>query len=363
MNYLIDTNSGKAAYIQLYEMLRRYIVSGVYEPGSKLPSKRTLSLDAGVSLITVEHAMEMLTEEGYVESRERSGYFVIYRKCDFGDEPVSEKSHHETVRHETLGEEDISLDLLAKTMRKVILDYGDRILEKSPNKGCLELRDAIRRYLFRSRGIVVTNEQIFIGSGSEYLYGIISGLFSDKKRFAVEDPSYEKIAMVYHSNGKQVIPLKIEARGIPTGILNSTKADILHVTPFHSFPSGATADVSKRNEYIQWANRNNAYIIEDNYDSELTVSRKAEESLLSMDMDKVIYMNTFSKTIANSVRVGYMILPTGILPLFDEKFGKYSCTVPVFEQLVLTELIDSGNFERHINRVRRARRNNMTERE
>lgn len=361
MQYLIDETNKKAVYIQMYELLRRDIVAGVYEFGGKLPSKRTLAYDSGVSIITVEHAVEMLIEEGYVEPRERSGYFVIYKKSDFGEEPALSSATTRKINHISSETEDISVNLMSKTMRKVLLDYGEQILEKSPNKGCIELRDAIRKYLYRSRGILVENEQIFVGSGAEYLYGIISGLFADKKNFVIESPCYEKIPMVYESNGKNIIPLKLESRGIPTRILNQTTGDILHVTPFHSFPTGATADVSKRNEYIQWAKKNNAYIIEDNFDSELTVSRKTEESLLSMDDERIIYLNTFSKTIANSIRVGYMILPGKLLPLFEEKYGKYSCTVPVFEQLFLAELINSGNFERHINRIRRARRNAITE--
>lgn len=359
MNYVIDAKAKEPAYYQIYEMVKKDILEGVYPLGTKLPSKRILSSETGVSTITVEHALGLLAEEGYIESRERSGYFIIYRKSDFGAEnemqgqiknapKASQIAHHR--------QEDVSLDLISKTMRKVLLDYGERILEKSPNYGAIELRDEIRMYLARSRGIHVDLDQVIIGSGAEYLYGLIAGMFEEKKRFAIEDPSYEKIALVYKGSGKKVLPLAIGSRGIPTELLVGLKADILHVTPFHSFPSGATADVSKRNEYLEWARKNDAYVIEDNYDSELTVSRKAEEPLFSMDKERVIYVNTFSKTIASSARVGYMILPKGLLPKYEERFGRYSCTVPVLEQFLIAELIRSGNYERHINRIKRARR-------
>ena len=132
---------------------------------------------------------------------------------------------------------------------------------------------------------------------------------------------------------------------------------MLHITPFNSFPSGITASVSKRREYLRWADQRQAFIIEDNYDSELTVSRKNEDTVFSMaENGQVIYLNTFSRTVAPAIRVGYMVLPERLLGEFEKKLGFYSCTVPVFEQYVLTELLNGGDFERHINRVRRARR-------
>ena len=144
---------------------------------------------------------------------------------------------------------------------------------------------------------------------------------------------------------------------IRTRALAATEATVLHITPFHSFPSGITASVSKRHEYLQWAEKRDAYIVEDNFDSELTISKKNEDTVFSLaKRGNVIYLNTFSQTIAPSVRIGYMVLPKELLEMFDKKLGFYSCTVPVFEQYVLAELMNNGDFERHINRVRRARR-------
>ena len=145
--------------------------------------------------------------------------------------------------------------------------------------------------------------------------------------------------------------------GIQSDLLQKSSATVLHITPFNSYPSGITAGVSKRMEYLRFARERGGYIIEDNYDSELTVSRKNEDTVFSMAKDgSVIYLNTFSKTVAPSMRVGYMVLPEKLLGAFKEKLGFYACTVPVFEQYVLSELITSGDFERHINRVRRKRR-------
>lgn len=150
------------------------------------------------------------------------------------------------------------------------------------------------------------------------------------------------------------------SRGIPTAELQRSKARILHITPFNSYPSYVTADASKRREYLKWASERGGILIEDNYQSELTVSKKNEETIFSLsETGNVIYLNTFSRTIAPSLRVGYMLLPQNILEAFNEKLGFYSCTVSVFEQYVLSELIESGEFERHINRIRRQRRKEL----
>lgn len=359
MRYRIDKESRKTAYMQLYEAIRHDIVAGLYPYGKKLPSKRLLSEEVGVSVITVEHTYSILCDEGYVESRERSGYFVIYREGDFispetADAPITHtppQSNTHTVKST------VPYSVISKTMRRVLLDYNDKILIKSPSHGCAELRSAISSYLARSSGITVRPEQIIIGSGAEYLYSLIVQLLGRDRIYAIEDPSYDKIRRVYRANGARCDMLGLGSNGIKTSELHRTSATVLHITPHNSFPSGITASASKRIEYIRWAKQRGGYIIEDNYDSELTVSRKNEDTVYSLCGDgRVIYLNTFSNTIAPSIRVGYMVLPEAMLPEFEQKLGFYSCTVPVFEQYVLAQLLSSGDFERHINRIRRAKR-------
>lgn len=357
MKYSIDTQSGKAAYMQLYEQLKRDIVGGVYAYGSKLPSKRLLAEESGVSVITVEHAYGILCDEGYTEARQRSGYFVVYKRGDFpGSYQAPQKSPAPSrVSHQ--GHTSFPFSVLAKTMRKVLSEYGEDILDRSPNRGCGELRLAICAYLARSQGISVSENQIIIGSGAEYLYSLIVQLLGTDRVYAIEDPSYEKIRRVYELGGARVDALKLGQDGILTKELGRTDATVLHITPFNSFPSGITAGVSKRMEYLAFVKERGGYIIEDNYDSELTVSKKNEDTVFSLSDDgSVIYLNTFSRTIAPSMRVGYMVLPEKLLAEFEQKLGFYACTVPLFEQYVLSELLDSGDFERHINRVRRQRR-------
>ena len=355
MKYRIEKGSPQSAYLQLYHQLRGDIVSGVYPNGKKLPSKRLLAEQTGVSVITVEHAYAILCDEGYLEPRERSGYFVSYSAADCF--PVAEPDSVRQLPSARDLADDFPFSVLAKTMRRVLSEYGESILVKSPNNGCTELRKAIAAYLARCRGINVAPSQIVIGSGAEYLYGLIVQLLGRERVFALENPSYEKIRRVYLANGVTCDMLRLGSDGIRTSELARTDASVLHVTPFHSFPSGITASAGKRSEYIRWAHSRGGYIVEDDFDSEFTLSSKAEDTLFSLEPKRsVLYLNTFSKTIAPSMRLGYMVLPESLTDAFEQSVGFYSCTVPVFEQYVLAELLSNGDFERHINRVRRRRR-------
>lgn len=353
MRYRLESASGKAAYLQLYEQLRADIVGGVYAYGGKLPSKRLLAEESGVSVVTVEHAYAILEDEGYLLSRQRRGYFVIYRDNEtFSAAPISTAK----LRPAPQGtESEFPFSVLAKTMRRVLADYGEAIMVKSPNCGCMELREQICAYLARSNGISVTPQQVVLGSGAEYLYTILAQLLGKERLFAIESPCYEKIQSVYTAAGVRYEALPLGPDGIESTALEGSGASVLHVTPFHSYPSGVSADASKRQEYLRWAEKRGGYVIEDNYDSELTVSKKHEDTLFSQS-NRVLYLNTFSHTIAPSMRVGYLLLPMSILDEFTEKLGFYSCTVPVFEQYVLAELLRNGDFERHIHRTRRKRR-------
>lgn len=356
MKYIIDREK-RPIYIQIYKQIRDDIINGVFTYNSKLPSKRLLANELKVSTVTVEHAYALLCEEGYAASSERSGFFVTFRYSDgFASSEISVTSKQHSENTLSLYP-NFPVSLLSKTMRKVLSDYYDVILEKSPNKGCFEFRDAIRRYLARNRGINVAVEQIVAGSGAEYLYGLIVDLFGKNKVYGIESPSYDKIEKIYRTSGVTYELLPLANDGIDSAALANSGADILHTTPYRSFPSGITASASKRHEYLRWAENGERFIIESDYGSEFSVSSQPTETLFALsESDNVIYMNTFSKTISPSMRVGYMVLPKQLVEPFEDKLGFYSCTVPTFEQYVLTELINSGGFERHINRVRRNKR-------
>ncbi len=346
-------------YLQLYKLIRDDIIAENYPYHTKLPSKRSLAEEIGVSTITVEHAYSLLCDEGYVEARERSGFVVIFRKTD-GFAASATLSTEHSLQQTDGAYPDFPLSVLSKTMRKVLSEHGNLLLEKSPNCGCDALRNAIRHYLARNRGIQVEAEQIVIGAGSEYLYGLIVELLGRHRIYAIETPSYKKIEQVYRATEITYESLVLTSSGIDSNALAKTKADVLHTTPYRSYPSGVTATASKRYEYIRWSAQGDRYIIEDDFESEFSVSTKPAETLFALsETDHVIYLNTFSKTISPSLRAGYMVLPKHLVGRFQENLGFYSCTVPTFMQYVLAELINNGDFERHINRVRRKKRKEL----
>lgn len=356
MKYTID-KTARPVYLQIYKQVRQDIVNGIYPFGVKLPSMRLLCDELSVSTVTVEHAYALLCDEGYAEARERSGFVVIFRKDDSFATAADIAPRRMPVEHSKHDYPDFPFSVLSKTMRSIMSDYAEDILERSPGTGCLELREAIRQYLARNRGIGVSSEQIVIGSGSEYLYHIIIELLGKRRIFGIESPSYKKIEQVYRAAGARYELLALSHDGIDSAALLSTRASIIHTTPYRSFPTGITASANKRHEYIRWSSQSGRMIIEDDFESEFSISSKPEDTLYSLsEYDNVIYMNTFSKTISPALRVGYMVMPKPLVSEFERKLGFYSCTVPTFEQLVIAQLINNGDFERHINRVRRSLR-------
>ena len=362
--------------MQLYRKMREGIVSGAWACGARLPSKRTLAAENGVSIVTVQHALSLLCDEGYAESRERSGHYVIYRAGDLyalpegrthaaaspsalPPAPGTGGSGADAAQQDSASAEDVPhfpSSVLTRAMRKVMAEQGEKLLVKSPNSGLPALKEALSAYLMRSRGIRVREDQIVIGSGAEYLYGVVVQLLGRERLYALEDPSYEKLRRVYEMNGARTELLAMGSDGILSSALEKSRAAVLHVTPYNSWPSGVTASASKRAEYIRWAAARGAYVVEDDYDSEFTLLSKPEDTLFSLDPSRCLYLNTFSRTVAPSLRAGYLLLPAELVPVYEERSGFISCTVPVFEQYLLAELIGSGDFERHVNRVRRQRR-------
>ena len=350
MNYSIEKHSGESAYLQLFRQLRADIVSGLLPTGTKLPSKRSFAEELGISVITVEHALALLCDEGYVLSRPRSGFYVCFGGAAA---PPAPRARLEDMSVREGAPPDFPFSLWAKTMRAVLSDYDRRILDRCPSKGCYDLRLALSAWLGRSRGLSVSPEQIVVGSGAEYLYGLIVQLLGRERPFALEDPCYGQIRRVYEANGARCLALPMGEDGIESAALAGCEAGVLHVTPYHSYPSGVTASAAKRHEYALWAQSRDAFIVEDDYDAEFASLRRRIETICSLAPERVLYVNTFSKILAPSMRTGFLVLPEALLPRYREKLGFYSCTVPVFDQLVLAEFISQGHLERYINRRKR----------
>mgnify|MGYP004697760011 FL=1 len=364
-------------YVKVYNSVKKDIVNKNLLYGEKLPSKRNAAFIFGVSVITVERAYAALASEGYIDSKEKSGYFVTYSpdmftvkrgktEENFNINKLSLKEEEKNaVGNEA--EEYFPFSVYASAVRAVLNDYGESLMKRTDGSGAKVLKTAIKNYLKVYKNIETAEKNIIIGAGAEYLYGLIVELIGKNKVFAVETPSYGGIKKTYLSMGMKVEELALRADGIDSGELERSRADVLHVTPYKSYPTMISATASKRAEYLRHVCKTGGYIVEDDYESEFSNIAKPTETLFgeaaeqSENSDKkarVIYVNTFTKTICPSVRVAYMILPGDLADEYYKKFGFRSCPVPSLEQYVVAKILSDGSFIRHINRVRRTRRQN-----
>lgn len=364
LTYSFEYKGKDSLYEYLYKQIKNDILSYKLSPGEKLPSKRAFAKHLNISTITVENAYNQLTAEGYIYSVPKSGFYV----SDISStKPLEDRR---PVRDEVniASKDEIFADftsnstvadtfpyaLWAKTMRQIMSDYEHKLMVRSPYAGIKELRLAIADYLYQFRGMAVEPEQIVIGAGTEYLYGMLIQLLGRDKKYAVEDPGYQKITRIYQANQVDCCHIPMDDSGVNIIALENAGADILHISPSHHFPTGIVTPVSRRYELLSWAAKSrDRYIIEDDYDSEFRLVGKPIPSLQSIDVaDKVIYMNTFSKSLSSTIRISYMVLPQSLVGLYNDRLGFYSCTVPNFEQYTLYRFIEQGHLEKHINRMR-----------
>jgi GntR family transcriptional regulator/MocR family aminotransferase len=255
----------------------------------------------------------------------------------------------------SISRDNFPFSIWSKLLREVLAsESSEHILAAAPIGGILELRRAIADHLYQFRGMIVETEQVIIGAGTEYLYNLLIQLLGRKLIFAVEDPGYRKLTDIYESNDVECRHIPMDEAGIRIEELEKDRVDIIHISPSHHFPTGIVMPVSRRYELLSWASKNETrYIIEDDYDCEFRLSGKPIPTLQSIDvMEKVIYLNTFSKNLAPSFRISYMVLPKHLVNKFYETLGFYSCTVSNFEQYTLVDFITKGYFEKHINRMR-----------
>lgn len=351
----------KNKYYTLYSLIRGDILAGKLKAGERLWGKRTLARDLSVSVITVQNAYEQLLAEGYITSRERSGYFVAKvnterpAKTERKTEKIAVRPTRTYKWDLTSGRAPARLfpfSVWAKLMRQTLSDEGEHLLERVPCEGDLQLREAISSYLYRSRGVTVGPERIIIGAGAEYLYGVIVQLLGRDKPYAVENPGYGRISRSYALNGAKCVYIPVGESGADAAAVEKSGARALHVSPSHQYPTGAVMPASARSRLIRWAEESDAYIIEDDYDSEFRLAGKPLQTMVSLDGDRVIYMNTFSKTLAPSLRMCYAVLPERLCERFRETYSLTANVVPLFEQKTLAKMLDGGYFERHVNRLK-----------
>ncbi|MBO5458697.1 MAG: PLP-dependent aminotransferase family protein [Lachnospira sp.] len=380
LTYSFENTGSDSLYEHLYKCIKEDILSGRLLPDYKLPSKRSFAKNLGISTITVENAYSQLMAEGYIYSMPKRGYYVADISAtgqslalnSTADKQPHDNSSYPVSPNEAFSPAAANDDCLinfstnhtstanfpfytwAKLMKEVMSDKTNELLTPSPAAGIIELRSAIAKHLYDFRGMNVLPEQIIVGAGTEYLYGLLIQLLGRDKVFAVEDPGYSKIRQIYESNNVECLCIPLDNDGILMRSLSECNADILHLSPSHHYPTGIVTPISRRYEILGWASKSDSrYIIEDDYDSEFRLLGKPIPSLQSIDVsDKVIYMNTFTKSLAPTIRISYMILPLPLMPRFNKQLGFYSCTVSNFEQYTLARFINEGHFEKHINRMR-----------
>ncbi len=352
-------------YEYLYKCIKKDILKGILHSGEKLPSKRSFAKNLGISVITVENAYENLMSEGYIYSIPKKGFYVTDLKKHITAETSLTKSETVSVTNK---EENYIFDFSSnqtpsalfpfavwtKLIREVLRNNQEGLMINPPSGGLFLLRKAIAGHLKDFRDIHVLPEQIIIGAGTEYLYGLLIQLFGIEKRYAVENPGYQKISKIYKSHSVTCDFISMDENGIKVKELEDKKIDIVHISPSHHFPTGIVTSISRRYELLGWVSKKKTrYIIEDDYDSELRLSGRPIPTLQSIDVsDKVIYMNTFTKTLSSTIRISYMVLPRPLLQRYFETLSFYSCTVSNFEQYTLAKFIENGYFEKHINRMR-----------
>ena len=451
----LHKNKSTPLYMQIYSYIKSEVLARRLKAGNKLPSKRALAAQLGISTITIEGAYGQLMAEGYIYAKAKSGYYIsplesiqqaddsaadFFQHNTLGDaqlfsgpekisyesgytdnmpgasgtvnmaglsnspstsgifvpsslqstntalynasSEISSKSSitstsmpssstisskgrmsHESTAQTSCATIDLSsnnilpesfpFSIWTKLMRHTMSENQALLLTKSPTAGIYSLRCAIAEHLLRFRGMHIQPEQIIIGAGTEYLYELIIKLIGRDKIYCVEDPGYHKLQRIYTDNGACCFSLPIDQQGMSVTALNAVRCDVIHISPSHHFPTGIITPVSRRYELLGWATSGQRYIIEDDYDTEFRLVGKPIPSLFSMDMSsKVIYMNTFSKSLTSTIRISYMVLPMPLMEEFNRRLGYLSCTVSTFEQYTLAEFINQGYFERHINRMR-----------
>lgn len=365
------TDTGKEClYQQIYEYIRDEIRKGKLLAGEKLPSTRLLAQYLQVARSTVDFAYGQLVAEGYVEARPCKGYFVSHVEELFHFSDDWEKPKETSVRiAQTVREEEVQYDFSPhavslkdfpyatwkKITKNILVDANSEMFALGDARGDQELRKTISRYLHSSRGVNCQPEQIIIGAGTDYLFMLLEKILGRHVPIAMENPTYKRAYRVFQSFAYEIVPIPMDGSGMNAEALSRTNARVAYVMPSHQYPTGVVMPIGRRMELLKWAGEEqDRYLIEDDYDSEFRYKGKPIPSLQASDrLGRVIYMGTFSKSIAPAIRVGYMVLPMKLLKVYRENCGFYASTVSRIDQRILNEFIRDGYFERYLNKMRK----------
>ena len=358
----IEADSDWPLYVSVYKRIRHAIRGGLVE--GKLPSKNQAAKLLSVSKVTIEQAYRQLVSEGYIHSRPRSGFYVnpgfmqrapqdaAHDEADFPPQFKSEYCFDLSTY--AVATECFPFAVWSRLSRQLLSEESDKLLNSTPGKGFLALRQQICGYLQNYRGVRAHPEQILLGAGTEWAASIFNLLFTRGQRFAIENPSYSKVWRILSAHGRDILRVPMCQDGIDLAELQKAKPDLVHISPAHHFPLGLVMPIQQRLALLKLAEQMDFYMIEDDYDCEFRFEGRPIPALKSLDGDeRVIYLNTFTKSLAPSLRISYMLLPRALLEKYERELSFYACTVPGFQQYVLARFMGEGHFSTHLKRMRR----------
>ncbi|CUQ15862.1 HTH-type transcriptional regulatory protein gabR [Fusicatenibacter saccharivorans] len=360
----LDPHRKTPLYEQIYGFIREEIRGGRIRAGERLPSARALSGYLSVSRSTVDLAYEQLVSEGYLESVPCKGYFVCEIEGLYRLDEKKEETKEDDAAEQTPFRYDFAVTGTApggfpqnswkKISKEVLLDADDSLFQLGDAKGEHGLREAIRDYLHHARGVNCRTEQIIVGAGNDYLLMLLSVILGRGHKVAMENPTYISAYRCFAKLGYAMCTVSMDEAGMRPAELEKSGADLAYIMPSHQFPMGMVMPMKRRMQLLAWASRENGrYLIEDDYDSEFRYKGRPIPALQGNDTEgKVIYLGTFSRAIAPSIRISYMVLPETLLPAYEENGRCFSATVSKTDQKILEEFMRSGAFERHLNRMR-----------
>ena len=359
----LDTRSRIPLYEQIYDYIKTDIQSGRIPYGEKLPSTRFLSKHLEVSRSTVELAYEQLLSEGYIESVPYKGFFVaqideLYHLKKDKPQPQRERKEARRYRYDfTPNGVDLKsfpYNVWRKLSKDILMDDRTELFRSGDSQGEYGFRSAICSYLYQARGVDCTPDQIIVGAGSDYILMLLGMILGMDHTIAFEDPTYKQAYRMAGGMSYNCIPVSMDKNGMKVTELEKSGADIAYVTPSHQYPTGVIMPIRRRMELLKWAcEAQGRYIVEDDYDSEFRYKGKPIPALKGYDAsDKVIYLGTFSKSIAPAIRLSYMVLPKPLLEAYEQKARFVNSTVSKVDQLIVQKFIEEGYYERHLNKTR-----------
>ena len=359
----LDTRSRIPLYEQIYDYIKTDIQSGRIPYGEKLPSTKFLSKHLEVSRSTVELAYEQLLSEGYIESVPYKGFFVaqideLYHLKKDKPQPQKERKEARRYRYDfTPNGVDLKsfpYNVWRKLSKDILMDDRTELFRSGDSQGEYGFRSAICSYLYQARGVDCTPDQIIVGAGSDYILMLLGMILGMDHTIAFEDPTYKQAYRMAGGMSYNCIPVSMDKNGMKVTELEKSGADIAYVTPSHQYPTGVIMPIRRRMELLKWAcEAQGRYIVEDDYDSEFRYKGKPIPALKGYDAsDKVIYLGTFSKSIAPAIRLSYMVLPKPLLEAYEQKARFVNSTVSKVDQLIVQKFIEEGYYERHLNKTR-----------